>query len=106
MSWAASVSIFSGRSDPTWQLEAATGECLVEIWDTLAPTDKPMPESPHLGYRGACVVAPDGRRWVVRGIIVALDEDRRVDPERRLERKLLSTAPPGAIPQAVGPSAD
>jgi hypothetical protein len=67
------------------------------------PTDKPMPEPPPLGYRGAYMAAPDGRHWLVRSTIVALEDDRRLDPERRLERKLLSTAPPGALPHALEP---
>ena len=98
VTWQAGVSLFSGRPDPTWPLDDEVAARLVSRWETLEPTHEPIPEPPQLGYRGAFLLAPDGRRWLAYGTIVALDDEHRHDPEAQLEHELLATAPPGTLP--------
>jgi hypothetical protein len=97
VSWTAGVDLYSGRPNPQWQVDRAAGARLAGLWDELEPTTDALPP-PSLGHRGAFLLAPDGRRWITRGTIVALDDSRRRDPERRLERALLATAPPNLLP--------
>jgi len=98
VTWTAGVSLFSGRPDPTWPLDDEVAQRLVEMWRALEPTDAPAPKPPLLGYRGAFLAAPDGRRWYFSDTVVVLDEERRLDPGRRLERAVLGTAPAGVLP--------
>jgi hypothetical protein len=67
------------------------------MWRALEPTESPMPEAPPLGYRGAFLIAPDGRRWCFRETVAVLGAERRSDPGRRLEREVLATAPAGVV---------
>jgi hypothetical protein len=98
VTWTAGVSLFSGRPDPTWPLDDEVAQRLVEKWRALELTDAPVPEAPPLGYRGAFLLAPDGRRWCFHDNVAVLGAERRHDPDRRLEYEVIDTAPAGAIP--------
>lgn len=95
--WIAGARIFSGRPDPSWPLTAEAAERALALWDAAAGTAAPIPAAPPLGYRGAVLAAPDGRRWLAFGGIVEMRSDdaveRRSDPERLFERLLVAAAP-------------
>ena len=103
MTWLAGVSLFSGRPDPTWPLDDEVAARFVSRWETLEPTPEPIPEPPPLGYRGALLLAPDGRRWLAHGTTVTLNGERRHDPEAQFEHELLATAPPDTLPDTEPP---
>jgi len=75
---------------------------LMDIWGALELWEGALPSAPALGYRGCALRDRAGREWSTHGDVVRLTQDRstqsRVDPERRFERRLLSSAPPGLLP--------
>lgn len=104
--WIAGARIFSGRPDPTWPLTAEAAERALTLWDAAAVTAAPIPAAPPLGYRGAVLAAPDGRRWMAFGGIVEMRTDatveRRADPERLFERFLIAAAPEPLCERLMG----
>ena len=104
-SWRASALVFSGRQSPTWPLANAQALALIGIWNGLPATDAAMPNAPALGYRGSILDDGTGREWRVHaGVVVSTsgaDIETRSDAERRFERALLATAPPGTIPPGI-----
>lgn len=101
--WAAGVLLYSGRPDPSWYVAAATAAALVARFERLPAWGGPVPDVARLGYRGAWLRAPDGRRWIAfEGVAwPGPPGQARRDEGRALERAILATAPPGAIPQGV-----
>ena len=101
-SWHAGAYLFSGLSDPVWPLTHGHARQLVEIWDALVSTDWAGSIPDVLGFRGAFISDGIGRVWATKGSVVILSDDgethQRSDPERRLEREILATAPPGFLP--------
>jgi hypothetical protein len=104
--WRASVSIFSGRPDPAWSLSPEQVRRLEDIWSRLEPpVDAPHAGPPPLGYRGAFVDDPQGRRWYAYGGRVALQRgttvELRADPDREFERTIVESAPAEILPPNV-----
>lgn len=97
-SWKAGALLYSGRPDPSWDLNAHAAEAWVKTFDNLTLTRTPIPSQSRLGYRGAWLQAPDGRRWNAFLGVVWQDRDRRPDVGRGLEQRLLETAPTGTLP--------
>lgn len=98
--FAAGVSVFSGRPDPTWPVTARDAARLVGLWESLAPSDSAAPAVQPLGYRG-CFLRGGGREWRAYRGVVTLGGARggqRRDDGRAFERLLLSTAPSDAVP--------
>lgn len=97
--WVAGVALYSGRPDPSWPLgEAATQ--LVRRFDELEPWEGRVPSESRLGYRGAWLRSPDGRRWRAFAGVAWREgaADVRRDDERGFERSILASAPPGVLP--------
>ncbi|MET0623086.1 MAG: hypothetical protein ABW250_08925, partial [Pyrinomonadaceae bacterium] len=97
------VSVFSGRRDPSWPLSADEARALLDLWDALEPAaDDAAPQAPPLGYRGGLLRA-GAREWLAYKGFVTLREgapiETRLDPGRRFEKLIISTAPQGAVPQ-------
>jgi hypothetical protein len=104
--WQAGVWVFSGRRDPTWSLSPEHARHLVEIWSKLnTPVGAPPAGPPPLGYRGAFVQEPQGRRWYAYGGRVAIQRETlteaRADPDREFERAVVDSAPPEVLPPEV-----
>jgi hypothetical protein len=93
--------VFSGRPDPEWTVDADTADALIEVWEQLAPRGGPAAVPPPLGYRGVALRSPDGRVWSAYAGTVMLDDEVRADSAREFERRLLATAPPGAVPRVL-----
>jgi hypothetical protein len=100
--WTASADLFSGRRNPTWDVPAALAHELVKMWSELPPTAAAPSTPPALGYRSCTLRAPDGRVWHATGSIVsaagAQTSQARRDDTRAWKRRLLETAPDGALP--------
>ena len=107
MTWSARALVYSGRPDPSWRLDEAVTARLLAIWHELLPaTVAPKPGGP-LGYRGVLTIEPGGTTWLAADGVVTkrapgTTEDR-ADPDRRFERALLASAPPGLLPAGIGP---
>jgi hypothetical protein len=105
--WTASVDLFSGRPNPTWVVPAGLAQELVELCSGLPPTAAPPGGPPALGYRGCALRAPDGRVWRAQGGVVCVPgaprSQVRRDDGRVWERRLLGTAPEGALPANWSP---
>ncbi len=108
--WTVRIRIFSGRPDPVWLLPESKAATLQAVWRSLpdlGPGDLVDPPA-ALGYRG-CIVRDAGRRtWTVYRERVSLQEEGqrellRRDPERKFERALIATAPPGLLPPGFLP---
>jgi hypothetical protein len=99
--WLAGASVYSGRPEPTWPVDDASGEHIARLADALrqAPAQTEGDAvGPRLGYRGCWLRAPDGREWRASGGAVIHDEAVLADPGRAVERTILATAPPGLLP--------
>lgn len=102
----ATVSVYSGRPDPEWPLDAKQIAELRRAWRTLALYSARVPAAPGLGYRGVVVRCPSGEAWHVFGGVVTHHDgrgaaDHRRDDARRLEKMLLATAPRGVMPSGL-----
>ncbi|MEW5915992.1 MAG: hypothetical protein AB1762_06290 [Gemmatimonadota bacterium] len=97
-SWKAGALLYSGRPDPAWDVGENEALAWVKVFENLTMTRTPVPSQSRLGYRGAWLQAPDGRRWNAFLSVVWQDRDRRPDVGRGLEQRLLETAPSDALP--------
>ena len=94
--------IFSGRPNPTWQVEEVVVQRLSEIWDLLVPWAGECPTAPPLGYRGCFLKRGTDLEWFAYEGVVTLKtggrcESRR-DKDKKFEKLLLAAAPKGILP--------
>jgi hypothetical protein len=103
--WVAGASLFSGRPDPVWTVDAATAISILARWHALLPTIEPTPIPPALGYRGSFLRNPEGHEWRAFAGIVETDHagarDARRDEARAFEKAVLATAPEGRLPEKL-----
>jgi hypothetical protein len=103
--YTAGVSIFSGRPDPTWPLDAETRSKLQQLFDSLEKYDEIKVSAPTLGYRGAFLRDNAGHAWFAYREVVTLTEpnrsEARKDAGRQFERAIVASAPQGLIPPAL-----
>ena len=103
--WAAGASIFSGRRDPEWEVAPERGAELAKALAELPPAAGQEMRAPPLGYRGVWLREPSGRAWRVYGGVAtaagAGAPEHRLDAGRALERRILATAPGGALPAGL-----
>jgi hypothetical protein len=94
--------VFSGRPDPEWTVTVDQVRRLDEIWAALGPAPPRSPSAPKLGYRGVELHLDDGSSYLASAGQVTKTlsgaSETRVDPDRRFERVLIATAPPGSLP--------
>ena len=100
--WIGGAMVFSGRPDPTWDVNEKTVKQLEEIWRTLEAYGDEPPRGPNLGYRGTFLRGPDGhQRLAYRGVVTLRTDSgskSRSDTNRLFERVLLASAPEGTVP--------
>ncbi|MCC6192752.1 MAG: hypothetical protein IT318_27340 [Anaerolineales bacterium] len=100
----ASLDVFSGRPNPTWELSDTTITALVTELDQLKTTpslEGPDPDS-RLGYRGFVVELTDQTSGATRQVAIYLggivetgmQTTFYVDPDRKTEKLLLESAHP------------
>lgn len=103
--WRARAAIFSGRPDPTWEVDAGAVRELEQIWASLESAAELPAPPPLLGYRGCSLTEEGQRAWQAYGGVVTLESvkgaETRKDPDRRFEQRLLRTAPAGMIPREL-----
>jgi hypothetical protein len=95
------LNIFSGRRNPIWKLTPAQEDVflskLTKSRAQPATNDQAAVKAPILGYRGFEVRAADDERLpdplTIFGGIIRQGERGFPDPDRGLERWLISTAP-------------
>ena len=91
----ASAVIFSGRPDPTWEVDDIIVKKLEEIWIKLTECRDKLPSVPLLGYRGCFIRCKNNVEWHVYGCVVTLNDGKksksRVDKDKKFERLLLSS---------------
>ena len=110
------LSTFSGRTNPTWNLEEKQLAVLRQIVASLQPTDKPldvMGLPPYAGFRvgGGNVVASASYLEIYDGIVAVLDSsydelERLADPEYRIETYLFETGKAHLDPQIYQEAVD
>lgn len=93
--------LFSGRPDPSWHLAPADAARFIAVWQDLVPRGGAAPVPPPLGYRGCFAAEAGGRRWEAYATTATCAGEVRSDPDRRLERLIIETAPPGVLPPNV-----
>jgi len=95
------LDIFSGRPNPVWELTAPQATEFMARFQMLQSIEKPPSGANGLGYRGFVVRPAAGvlngfdEVRVYRGVAVAREGNRAkafTDPERVLERQLLSSS--------------
>ena len=90
-----SVSMYSGRTDPTWGLAQPEAERVLGRLRKMPRLAALEPEHPKLGYRGVAVEFETGDRadrWELhRGRVLGDDGRQYADQDRSLERLLLET---------------
>lgn len=90
------LDIFSGRPNPTWDLDPDDTQKILEILSTLAPSQFPPAKNDGLGYRGF-VLRPDtvidfDYTTVFRSTVTLQAGDRQkvlYDQGQTIERQLL-----------------
>lgn len=98
----AGASVFSGRPDPTWPVDAEFAARLQQLWNSLPSYGGSLPAAPPLGYRGCFLRDEIGAQWFAyRGVVKFTSlphSETRTDQDRQFERLLFSSAPTGLIP--------
>jgi hypothetical protein len=94
--------VFSGRPDPTWDVQPAVVKELQRIWRTLKPEKVEVSKQPSLGYRGSFLRCADDRQWIAFDGVVVLQtgkhSESRRDTAKQFERVILASAPTGTLP--------
>lgn len=97
--------VFSGRPDPTWKIEKSALQALEQIWESTVPTQKEVPFTPPLGYRGCIIKCDSESEWFVYKNVVTLKKgsitESREDRYRKFEEFVLSSAPEGLLPPTL-----
>jgi len=104
VAWTAGALVYSGRPDPVWILDQATGARLLAGLRALPALERPpRPSRRRLGYHGCFVSSPDGDRFTAFAGSVAEEPAGvvRRDDGRAVERAILATAPPGTLPPGL-----
>lgn len=98
--------IFSGRSDPTWDLDAMQAAELIALLNVLEPGEA-RPEPNRLGYRGFLVegLEGDGTTLAAYSGIARRSPsavEALADPDRTIERWLLASGEDTLGPELTG----
>lgn len=103
--WNAGARLYSGRVDPSWQVDATRARAAVAIFRALPASARVHPDRGGVGYRGCWLRAPDGTSWVAAGGLAAeragVRDEVREDAVRAFEDAILATAPNGVLPADV-----
>lgn len=87
------LDVFSGRSNPCWELDESRALALRQLEERLEPVDRPRVQPPGLGYRGFLYAGVAGRVRAYGGWIDARQQ-ALADPLFTVERYLLDQIPP------------
>lgn len=105
--WSAGARLYSGRVDPSWDVDPVRADAAIAVFRGLPPSARVHPAGGGVGYRGCWLRAPDGTSWVAAsGLAAERATGRdlvREDAERAFERAILATAPDGILPPGLTP---
>lgn len=87
------LDVFSGRPNPRWQLSEREVSELTRLTNPLAPTARPAPTPPGLGYRGFRLQGSSSAPSWAYGGFVQTPQGLLNDPDHRIERYLLASLP-------------
>jgi hypothetical protein len=88
------IDIFSGRTNPRWELSETENALLARLFESLEPVaGSPSPSPPGLGYRGFRLHDSAGVTWSAYSGFVQSPDGLFADPKRRVERFLLDHLP-------------
>lgn len=97
--------IYSGRSNPVWDIPVETGIALEKCWEYLAPYSGEFQDQSRLGYSGCKLLVENGVEFLAFCGVVAKSEsgkvELRADQKRIFEKTIFDTAPPGIIPEEL-----
>lgn len=102
--WICSAELYSGRTNPEWEIDEITAEELMNIWNTLQRSEKEAGRASKLGYKGCRVHSPGNEEWFTYEGLVTLYRKKkavesRLDPERKFEKKILANISGGSMPE-------
>lgn len=86
------LDMFSGRPNPTWDLDDMAERELLALESNLQPSGRLRNEPPPLGYRGFAYGDASARRRVFDGIVSVAGRAYE-DPKRNIERLLIASIP-------------
>jgi len=99
-----SINIFSGRPNPTWDIDDSAVRRLRELWTSMDPYHERLLKPPPLGY-GGCLMRCNDEEWFAYSgaVTLKINEKResRSDKDRRFEKLLLNSAPTGLFPSSI-----
>lgn len=92
------VLIFSGRPNPTWELEGNAADKIINHWQSLPSTDKVELHSPQLGYQGCRIDLNPYEHFVLfNGYGFSFKNGKQIeqrgDPGRKIEKMIINNAP-------------
>ena len=95
--WKCGIFIFSGRSNPEWEIKAEVGNDFVKYWMNLEKSDNHVELQGRLGYSG-CFFELREQKWVCYNTLVSKYENSKLmeskaDYERKLEKKIILSIP-------------
>jgi hypothetical protein len=96
----ASILVFSGRTDPAWEVPSKTAEALIALWQEMNEVNVSVP-IPSLGYRGCALSCGALGHWTAYGGNVSNGKQQREDAKRRFEQSILHSAPAGLLPGSL-----
>ena len=99
------VLLFSGRPDPTWEIDESVMQELIKIWDSLVPVSEEIQPDPSLSYRGCLIQCIGDVQLLVFRHRITLRKggkaETRKDKYRIIEKLIINSAPPGLIPSTL-----
>jgi hypothetical protein len=102
--WVCSAELYSGHSNPAWEIDEVTAGELINIWASLNGSDKDAERDSRLGYKGCLLRSPSNEEWFTYEGVVTLYKkgepaESRLDPSRKFEKKVLANIPGGSMPE-------
>ena len=96
--WKVIALIYSGKTDPQWQLSTEQADHFIELWNRAADSTNEVVNPSILGFKGIRVLSKNKQCLIYNGVITCIEDGRkssRIDEGRKIEKFLLGTASEG-----------
>lgn len=92
------ILVFSGRPNPSWELNGSLADEIILHWKELPFAATTQFPEPKLGYQGCRIDLGPGEYFILfkgYGFVFKNGKqvEQRMDQGRKMERRILSTAP-------------